>query len=78
MTSRNFYLRTIRRSILNARNDVKEKWNRVLPTGDYISDRWEKAKYLGFGEGSSIYRGPAYGANRGTMLRELPGIRRNS
>ena len=29
--------------------------NRVLPIGDYISDRWEKAKYLGFGENSSIY-----------------------
>ena len=26
-----------------------------LPFGDYIVDRWEKAKNLGFGEGSSIY-----------------------
>ena len=55
MKSRNFCLRTFRWSILKARNDVKEKWNRVLPSGDYLSDRWEKAKYLGFGEGSSIY-----------------------
>ena len=55
MKSRNFCLQTIRRSILKARSDVKEKWNRVLPSGDYLSDRWEKAKYLGFGEGSSIY-----------------------
>ena len=28
---------------------------RTLPFGDYISDRWEKARLLGFGEGSSIY-----------------------
>jgi len=28
---------------------------RSLPFGDYIVDRWEKAKILGFGEGSSIY-----------------------
>jgi len=31
------------------------QWRRVLPMGDEISDRWEKAKYLGFGEGTSIY-----------------------
>ena len=23
--------------------------------GDYVSDRWEKARFLGFGENSSIY-----------------------
>jgi len=28
---------------------------RSLPFGDYVSDRWEKARALGFGEGSSIY-----------------------
>ena len=37
------------------RDDKKKEYNRVLPMGDYISDRWEKARYLGFGEGSSIY-----------------------
>jgi acetyltransferase-like isoleucine patch superfamily enzyme len=26
-----------------------------LPFGDYIVDRWEKARTLGFGEGSSVY-----------------------
>lgn len=40
---------------LNLRKEKKEKFNRVLPFGDYFSDRWEKAKYLGFGEGSSVY-----------------------
>jgi len=37
------------------RQEKKEKFNRVLPFGDYFSDRWEKAKFLGFGEGSSVY-----------------------
>lgn len=33
----------------------KEEYNRSLPFADLIFDRWEKAKFLGFGEGSSIY-----------------------
>jgi acetyltransferase-like isoleucine patch superfamily enzyme len=37
------------------REQRMRNWKRVLPTGDEISDRWEKAKYLGFGEGTSIY-----------------------
>lgn len=37
------------------RNDARKKWKRVLPINEYFSDRWDKAKYLGFGEGSSIY-----------------------
>lgn len=36
-------------------HSVSEKWNRTLPLGDYIVDRWEKADALGFGKGSSIY-----------------------
>ena len=35
--------------------DVDEKWARTLPFGDYFVDRWEKARRLGFGEGTSIY-----------------------
>jgi acetyltransferase-like isoleucine patch superfamily enzyme len=31
------------------------KLNRSLPFNDLVFDRWEKAKSLGFGEGSSIY-----------------------
>lgn len=30
-------------------------YQRTLPFADYIVDRWEKARLLGFGEGSSIY-----------------------
>lgn len=34
---------------------VKEQFNRALPHGDYIVDRWEKARRLGFGNNSSVY-----------------------
>lgn len=37
------------------RNEVKKKWNRVLPFNELISDRWEKAKFLNGLHGSSIY-----------------------
>lgn len=33
----------------------KKKFNRTLPLNEIHSDRWEKAKSLGFGKGSSIY-----------------------
>ncbi len=36
-------------------NNKKRKFNRVLPFGDYFVDRWDKAKSLGFGTGSSVY-----------------------
>lgn len=34
---------------------VAKEWQRSLPLADYVVDRWEKARALGFGEGSSIY-----------------------
>lgn len=44
------------RAFLEARRaEVASQFNRVLPFGDYISDRWQKARDLGFGEGASIY-----------------------
>jgi len=33
----------------------KEKYNRALPFNELLFDRWEKAKELGFGEGTSVY-----------------------
>lgn len=43
-------------SQLKQRRDlVKKEFNRVVSAGDYLFDRWEKARYLGFGEGTSIY-----------------------
>lgn len=35
--------------------EVNQHFNRTLPLADYVVDRWEKARILGFGEGSSIY-----------------------
>lgn len=37
------------------RDEVHRRFNRTLPFGDYIVDRWEKAAMLGFGEGTSIF-----------------------
>ena len=34
---------------------VDAEFERTLPFGDYVVDRWEKARALGFGEGTSIY-----------------------
>ena len=33
----------------------RQNFNRVLPFGDVVVDRWQKAAMLGFGAGSSIY-----------------------
>lgn len=32
-----------------------EELNRSLPFADLLFDRWERAKMLGFGEGTSVY-----------------------
>ena len=37
------------------RREVDKSFKRTLPFGDYVVDRWEKARELGFGEGTSIY-----------------------
>jgi acetyltransferase-like isoleucine patch superfamily enzyme len=37
------------------REQIKNKWNRVLPFDELLFDRWEKAKYVGAGDGTSIY-----------------------
>jgi acetyltransferase-like isoleucine patch superfamily enzyme len=37
------------------RSEVQRRFARHLPFGDYIVDRWEKARALGFGEGTSVY-----------------------
>lgn len=37
------------------RREVDACHKRTLPFADYIVDRWEKARELGFGEGASIY-----------------------
>lgn len=37
------------------RRKIKAKYRRVLPLNELFSDRWEKAKFLGFGDNTSIY-----------------------
>ncbi|WP_300743271.1 acyltransferase [Helicobacter sp. UBA3407] len=37
------------------RDRKKIKYNRVLPLNEYLSNRWEKANYLQWGEGSNCY-----------------------
>lgn len=37
------------------RSTIRARWKRVLPMGDAFGDRWEKARFLGFGAGASIY-----------------------
>jgi acetyltransferase-like isoleucine patch superfamily enzyme len=35
---------------------AQERFDRDLPLPDLLTDRWERARNLGFGEGSSIYQ----------------------
>jgi len=37
------------------RSHYKQKYERSLPFSDELLDRWERAKFLGFGEGTRIY-----------------------
>ena len=37
------------------REEVNKKYDRVLPFGENINDRWEKAKNLNFSENKSVY-----------------------
>ncbi|MCD6250035.1 MAG: acyltransferase [candidate division Zixibacteria bacterium] len=37
------------------RDEFKTQFNRSLPMGDELFDRWERAQYLGFAKSSSIY-----------------------
>jgi acetyltransferase-like isoleucine patch superfamily enzyme len=48
-------LQSLRQAWIESREAVDRKWNRTLPFGEYVVDRWQKARMLGFGEGSSIY-----------------------
>lgn len=38
------------------RFSMKEKFNRHVSIQDLLSDRWETAKFYGFGEGTSCYK----------------------
>lgn len=40
----------------NRRDAMRREWKRDLPFEELIFNRWERAKSLGFAEGSSIYQ----------------------
>lgn len=44
-----------RRAYEGLRSTVRERWDRDLPIEELLSDRWERARSLGFDEGASIY-----------------------
>lgn len=48
-------LASLRALWLTRRRDVDARYSRTLPLADYVVDRWEKARELGFGEGTSVY-----------------------
>ncbi|SIQ38670.1 acyltransferase [Marinobacterium stanieri] len=45
----------LKRFWLGKQVEINNKFCRTLPFGDYIVDRWEKSKTLGFGSGTSVY-----------------------
>jgi acetyltransferase-like isoleucine patch superfamily enzyme len=47
--------RLLREFIRKLRHRKKNDFNRVLPLNELITDRWEKAAFLGFGEKTSVY-----------------------
>jgi len=48
-------IKQIRKLYEELRLESDEKWNRDLPLEELLFNRWERAKKLGFGEGTSIY-----------------------
>jgi acetyltransferase-like isoleucine patch superfamily enzyme len=49
------FLEELKQNYELLRTEMREKWNRDLPLEELLFDRWERAKQLGFGEGTSIY-----------------------
>ena len=37
------------------REEMLHRWKRAVPFADELFDRWEQARFLGFGQGASIY-----------------------
>ncbi|MCK9236127.1 MAG: acyltransferase [Bacteroidales bacterium] len=45
----------LKKVFFGLRHQKKKRFDRVLPVNELITDRWEKARYLGFGKGTSVY-----------------------
>lgn len=37
------------------KGEMRERWDRDLPLEELLADRWERARDLGFGDGTSVY-----------------------
>lgn len=48
-------LNWLKRTYQQLRREKLSRWRRCLPFSELVVDRWEKARFLGFGEGASIY-----------------------
>ena len=46
MMERKLFEKQLKEYLRDKRNDLRERFNRVLPTGELLFDRFEKAKYL--------------------------------
>ena len=55
LVDREDLLSLIQDLLASQREVTRQQWNRTLPSGDYLVDRWQKARELGFGEGASVY-----------------------
>lgn len=55
MAERSRLLNALRTLWRESQQTVHRGFNRTLPFGDYVVDRWEKARALGFGDGTSVY-----------------------
>ena len=45
-----------REIIARLQRDTRERWQRDLPLEELLGDRWERARQLGFGAGSSVHQ----------------------
>lgn len=55
MTDRTVLLKELQSLRAQLRAETRERWDRDLPLEELLSDRWERARELGFGAGTSIY-----------------------
>lgn len=49
------FVRLLKAARANRDEELESRFQRNLPFGDAMFDRWERARRLGFGEGASIY-----------------------
>ena len=47
--------RSLNRLYLSLRERKFKEFNRTLSYGDYFTDRWDRARFHGFGEGTTVY-----------------------